>query len=108
MTSSATTDTEYFATSFNISVHHGLDKILGQSGTEAVLLHMKMTNRLPAPAEFHKKLLALFGLPGTLSLERAIVKDLATRLKWSLDLLKIEGIFDFNAIMSAVEKGAKA
>ena len=39
---------------------------------------------LPEPGEFHKKLLALFGAQGTLSLERAIVKDLAIRLKWSL------------------------
>jgi hypothetical protein len=42
-----------------------------------------------------------------LSLERAIVKDLATRLKWSLDLIDIEGAFDFDATMRAVEKGAK-
>ena len=46
---------------------------------------MKMTDNLPDPAEFHKKLLALFGEQGTLSLERAIVKDLAIRLRWSLD-----------------------
>ena len=99
---------EDFATTFHNAVHGALDKVLGQSGTEAVLLHMNMANALPDPAEFHKKLLALFGPQGTLSLERAIVKDLATRLKWSLDVLKIEGAFDFNATMRAVEKGVRA
>jgi hypothetical protein len=99
---------EDFATSFNNAVHGGLDKVLGQSGAQAVLLHMKMANGLPDAVEFHKKLLALFGPPATLSLERAIVKDLATRLTWSLEVLNIEGAFDFNATMRAVEKGVKA
>jgi len=97
---------EDFATTFNYAVHGGLDKVLGQSGTAAVLFHMKMARGLPEPGEFHKKLLALFGPQGTLSLERAIVRDLATRLKWSLDLLSIEGVFDFDTVMRAVEKGA--
>jgi hypothetical protein len=69
---------------------------------------MKMTNDLPDPAEFHRKLLTLFGAQGTLSLERAIVKDLATRLSWSLSLLKMEDSFDFSATMRAIENGAKA
>jgi len=99
---------EDFATSFNYAVHGGLDKVLGQSGTAAVLSHMKMARGLPEPGEFHKKLLALFGKQGTISLERAIVRDLAIRLKWSLDLLDIEGAFDFDETMRVVEKGAKA
>jgi hypothetical protein len=99
---------EDFATSFNNAVHGGLDKVLGQSGTAAVLFHMKMAHGLPKPGEFHKRLLALFGPQGTLSLERAIVRDLAARLQWSLDLLSIDGVFDFDAVMRAVEKGAKA
>jgi hypothetical protein len=107
LTSSATSDTEDFATTFNNAVHGGLDKVLGVSGTTAVLVHMKMPNGLPDPVEFHK-LLLLFGAQGTLSLERAIVKELATRLKWSLDVLKIDAAFDFNATMRAVEKGVKA
>ena len=98
---------EDFATSFNYAVHGGLDKVLGQSGTAAVLFHMNMLGGLPAPGEFHKKLLGLFGIQGTLSLERAIVKDLAVRLKWSLDLMNIEGTFDFDAMMRAVERGTK-
>ena len=98
---------EEFATTFNNAVRGGLDKVLGQSGSAAVLSHLKMTDNLPDPVEFHKNLLALFGTQATLSLERAIVKDLARRLKWSLDLLKIEGAFDFNATMRAVEKGVK-
>jgi len=102
---SASTNADDFATTFNDAVHGGLDKVLGQSATAAVLSHMKMTSRLPDPAEFHKRLLALFGPQGTLSLERAIVKDLATRLQWSLEVLNIEGAFDFNATMLAVEKG---
>jgi len=97
---------EDFATSFNSAVHGGLDKVLGQSGTAAVLFHMKMARGLPEPGEFHTRLVALFGPQGTLSLERAIVRDLATRLKWSLDLLSIEGAFDFDMVMQAVEKGA--
>jgi hypothetical protein len=96
-----------FATTFTSAVHGGLDKVLGQSGTEAVLVHMKMTNNLPDAVEFHKKLLALFGVQGTLSLERAIVKDLALRLKWSLSLLNIEDTFDFHATMLALEKGGQ-
>jgi hypothetical protein len=97
-----------FSVAFASAVHGGLDRILGQSGAEAVLLHMKMTNDLPDPAEFHRKLLTLFGAQGTLSLERAIVKDLAIRLSWSLSLLKIEDSFDFSETMRAIEKGAKA
>jgi hypothetical protein len=100
--------TEEFAVTFTNSVHGGLDKVLGTSGTSAVLFNMQMTRGLPNPAEFHRRLVALFGPAGALSLERAIVKDLAARLKWSLELLNVEGVFDFNAVMSAVEKGAKA
>ena len=84
-----------------------MDKVLGESGTEAVLYHLKMSGKLPDPAEFHKRLLALFGAQGTVSLERAIVKDLATRLRWSLEVLNIEGAFDFDATMRAVEKGSR-
>ena len=69
---------------------------------------MKMTNNLPDPAEFHKNLLALFGPDATVSLERAIVKDLVTRLRWALDLLSIEGTFDFKTTMLKIEKGMKA
>jgi hypothetical protein len=85
-----------------------LDKVLGQSGAAAVLTNMKMTTSLPDPAEFHMKLLALFGEPATLSLERAIVKDLVRRLKWALELLNVEGAFDFSAIMLKIQKGVKA
>lgn len=105
---SATSGTEDFATTFANAVHGGLDKVLGQSGAAAVISHMKMTNNLPDPAEFHKKLLALFGEQATLSLERAIVRDLVTRLKWALDLLSIEGTFDFNTTMLKIRKGMKA
>jgi hypothetical protein len=86
-------------------VHGGLGKVLGVSGTTSVLSHMKMLEDLPDAAKLHSKLVTIFGEQGTLSLERAIVKDLATRLKWSLDLMKIEGAFDFKATMSSIEKG---
>lgn len=82
--------------------------MLGQSGTAAVLFHLKTADGLPNPREFHNRLLSLFGPQGTVSLERAIVKDLASRLKWSLDLLNIDGTFDFDATMRAVEKRARA
>ena len=85
-----------------------MDKVLGQSGADAVLMHMKMTDNLPDPAEFHRKLLALFGAQGTLSLERAIVKDLAIRLRWSMAVIGKEDSFDFSATMRAIEKGVKA
>jgi hypothetical protein len=96
---------EEFGPSFADAVHGGLDKILGASGTASVLFHMKMIDDLPDPAEFHEKLRSIFGETGTLSLERAIVKDLAMRMRWSLDLMKIEGTFDFRATMAAIEKG---
>jgi hypothetical protein len=67
-----------------------------------------MEEALPDAAEFHKKLLSIFGEQGTMSLERAIVKDLATRLRWSLDMMKIEGAFDFKATMATIEKGVEA
>ena len=105
---SATSGIEDFATTFANAVHGGLDKVLGQSGAAAVLSHMKMTNNLPEPAEFHEKLLVLFGKQATVSLERAIVKDLVTRLRWALDLLNVEGEFDFSATMRTIEKGVKA
>jgi hypothetical protein len=69
---------------------------------------MKMTSNLPDPAEFHTRLLALFGEQATLSLERAIVKDLVKRLKWALELLSIEGTFDFSETMLKIRKGVKA
>ncbi len=97
-----------FAASFNFAVHGGLDKVLGQSGTAAVLIHMNMAHGLPEPGEFHKRLLALFGEQGTMSLGRAIVKDLAARLEWSPDLSSIEGAFDFGATMRAVEKWTRS
>src|SRR5487761_1078159 len=97
-----------FSATFTKAVHGGLDKVLGRSGTEAVLVHIKMTDNLPDPIEFHKKLLALFGAQGTLSLERAIVKDLAIRFEWSLDLLKIEGTFDFKETIGALREDLKA
>ena len=103
-----TAEKKEFAPSFLDAVHGGLDKVLGVSGTASVLFHMKMTADLPDPVEFHSKLLAIFGEKGTLSLERAIVKDLALRLRWSLDLMKIEGAFDFKATMTAMEKGDRA
>ena len=103
-----TSGTEDFPTSFANAVHGGLDKVLGQSGATAVLTHLKMTNSLPDPAEFHKKLLALFGEQATLSLERAIVKDLVRRLKWALELLSVEGQFDFSATMHKIQKGVRA
>jgi hypothetical protein len=99
---------EDFGVSFTSSVHGGLDKILGKSGADAVLAHMLMTNVLPDATVFHTKLLALFGVQGTLSLEKAIVKDLAMRLKWSLALLKMEGDFDFTMNMRALQEGAKS
>ena len=97
---------ETFATAFDDSVHVGLDKILGHSGTEAVLVHMKMDDGLPDPAEFHVKLLALFGPAGTLSLEKAIVKHLTTGR--SLGVLEIDGVLDFNATVNSVRRGVKA
>jgi hypothetical protein len=98
---------EDFATAYVNAVHGGLDKVLGVSGTSAVLFHMKMTENLPNPGEFNKKLLTLFGKQGALSLERAIVKDLAARLNWSLDLLTIDGAFDFDMTMQTLMKGVE-
>jgi hypothetical protein len=108
LTSQSTLEGAEFAPEFVNAVHGGLDKVLGASGTNSVLFHIKMGEALPDSVEFHKRLLAIFGALGTLSLERAIVKDLATRLRWSLDLMKIEGAFDFNTTMAAMEKGVKA
>jgi hypothetical protein len=103
-----TLEADDFPTSFTNAVHGGLDNVLGQSGTTAVLTHLKMTNSLPDPAEFHKKLLSLFGEQATLSLERAIVKDLVRRLKWALELLSVEGPFDFSATMHKIQKHVRA
>jgi hypothetical protein len=50
----------------------------------------------------------LFGARATLSLERAIVRDLAVRLNWSLDSSNIEGAFDFNETIDASREDAKA
>jgi len=98
---------EDFAAKFKSAVHAGLDKVLGQSGTSAVLVHLKMTNNLPDAARFHEKLLVLFGARAATSLERAIVRDLAARLDWSLDDSNIEGAFDFSATVGAAMEGAK-
>lgn len=97
---------EGFSASFNDSVHAGLDKVLGHSGTEAVLVHMKMADGLPDPVEFHVRLLALFGPAGTLSLEKAIVKHLTTGR--SLEVLEIDGVLDFNATVNSVRRSVKA
>jgi hypothetical protein len=94
-----------FAAAFDDSVHVGLDKILGHSGTEAVLVHMKMADGLPGSAEFHAKLLALFGPAGTLSLERSILKHLMREK--SYDVLEKDGVLDFDATVSLVRRGVK-
>jgi hypothetical protein len=99
---------EDFAAAYVDAVRGGLDKVLGVSGTSAVLFHMKMAKNFPNPEEFNKKLLTLFGVQGTLSLERAILKDLAKRLGWTLDLHTIEGAFDFDMTMQALEKGVQS
>ena len=108
MSSSQISARRGFPPSYLDAVHGGLNKIIGESGTASVLFHMKMVDDFPDPVEFDRKLAAIFGARGALSLERAIVKDLALRLKWSLDLMKIEGTFDFNATIAAIEKSAKA
>jgi hypothetical protein len=94
-----------FATTFAEAVHVGLDKVLGHSGTEAVLSHMEMDNGFPSPGEFHRRLFALFGERGSSSLERAILKNLATSLKWSPGSLGMEGALDFDATIRAAENG---
>jgi hypothetical protein len=96
---------EEFAAAYVGAVHGGLDKVLGESGTSAVLFHMKMTDSLPRPDEFNKRLLTLFGAQAAQSLERVILRDLATRLNSSPDLLSIEGAFDFEMTMQALMKG---
>jgi hypothetical protein len=106
--SSASQVGQEFAHSYVDAVHGGLNKVLGESGTASVLFYMKMVDDFPDPPEFDRKLLAIFGVIGGQSLERAIVKDLALRLKWSLDLMKIEGTFDFNATVAAIERSVKA
>jgi hypothetical protein len=108
MTSSQTSARREFAPSYLGAVHGGLNKILGESGTASILFYLKMVDGFPDPPEFDRKLLGIFGVQGAQSLERAIVKDLAMRLKWSLDLMKIEGTFDFNATIAAIERGARA
>jgi len=108
MPSSQTSARREFPPSYLDAVHGGLDKILGASGTASVLFCIRMVDDFPDPAEFDRKLAGIFGVRGALSLERAIVKDLALRLKWSLDLIKIEGTFDFDATIAAIEKSAKA
>ena len=106
---SKTSEEEDFPTTFANAVRGGLDKVLGQSGAAAVLSHMKMTPSVfPDPAEFHEKLLALFGPQATLSLERAIVKDIVKRLEWALELLSVDGPFDFSATMHKIQKRVKA
>ena len=102
-----TSEVDDFPTSFTNAVHGGLDKVLGQSGAAAVLTHLKMTDGLPDPVEFHTKLLALFGEQATLSLERAIVKDLVRRLKWAFELLAVEGRFDFSETIDKIQNGMR-
>ncbi|MDA4131812.1 MAG: hypothetical protein OK454_01625 [Thaumarchaeota archaeon] len=63
---------------------------------------------MPDATEFHRKLLALFGPQGTLSLERAIVKDLAIRIGSTAALMEMEEGLSFSATMRAMEKGARA
>ena len=76
-------DRKAFALAFKNSVHSGLYVVLGRSSTIAILRFTNMSDYLPDPGEFHDKLLGLFGQDGASSLERTIVKDLATKLNWS-------------------------
>ena len=99
---------DVFAVAFKSSVHGGLDRVLGPTSTDAILQFAKLTDDLPEHREFHKSLVKLFGEDGAVSLERAIVKDLAERMRWSLDLLSIDGTFDFEATMRAAEKNLSA
>jgi hypothetical protein len=105
--SSLTAQPPKFASSFLDAVHGGLGKVLGVSGTTSVLSHMKMLEDLPDAAKLHSNLVTIFGKQGTVSLERAIVKDLATRMKWSHDSMKTEGAFDFKATVASMESGVR-
>lgn len=96
-----------FAQVFEDSVRAGLNNVLGQSGASAVLIHLQMVNDLLDPSEFHKSLLKLFGPQGTLSLERAVLKELITRLRRPVPLPKSLDGFDFSTLIRVIKEGDK-
>jgi hypothetical protein len=93
-----------FESEFVAAVCAGLDKIMGESGTQAVLYHLKMGGDRPAPDEVDRRMVALFGRQATTCIEMAIVLDLARRLDLPPPNFGSEGIFDFIAIVRQTEK----
>jgi hypothetical protein len=91
------------ATRLSWVTHGRLSRVLAQSGTKTVLSHVTINN-LRDLAEFYKNPLVRFGMQGTLSPERTIVKDLGMRLRRSEAALSTEDQFDFSATMITLEK----
>jgi hypothetical protein len=107
MQSTPASESAEFTPAFVDAVHDGLDKVLDTTGTTSVLFQ-KVEEALPDAFGFHEKPLAILGRQGTQSREGGIVKDLATRPRWSLDVMKVEGVFGFEDTMAKIEKSVRA
>jgi hypothetical protein len=92
-----------FSSEFAGAVRTGLEGIVGDTGTQAVMFHTKMAGARLDPVQVHERLVALLGDQATLRIERAIILDLTTRVGLPLVAFKADGSFDFVAMVHAVE-----
>jgi hypothetical protein len=70
----------------------GLENVLGESCTRAIVFHIELGDYIDDPSEFHRNLYALLGL-GALVLEKVIVEELFRRLDIPYEQ---RGNFDFS------------
>ncbi len=54
----------------------GMRGIIGESGTQAVIINWKLEDCMDRPHEFHERLYSVLKEPGTGVIERSIVKEL--------------------------------
>jgi hypothetical protein len=81
-----------FDTMFEEAVSAGMQKVLGNGGTQAILFHLDLPS-LDNPKKFHEKLDAIFGM-GTPSLERVIIQQLHQSMGFQPASTKSGGFVD--------------
>jgi hypothetical protein len=74
-------ETESFEDVLAACVSDGFGRVLGQSGTQAVMFHIDYPRSSKDLNEFHRRLVGLFGEIGTHAREIKIVSCLSEKLK---------------------------
>jgi hypothetical protein len=103
-TSPTTLGRRGFSAEFTGAVFAGLEEVIGDHETEAVLFHLGMVDTSLRPAEVQRKLVALFGEQATKCIEQAIVSNLTRRLNLPLPSFNVSEHFDFVTTVQEAER----